>query len=163
MTKVYLLLSLLLSLSAFAKKPSIKITVPITASSFQVEAKKIYGSIKKNGDSYSAKEIYVKVKHLKSGMDLRDDHMKNKERLNAKKHKKIYVRNIKASAGTGNAWIFIKGKKKKIKFSYKVKSGQMIAKFNFKVAGFGLKKLSYMGIGVKENEGLDVVARIPIK
>lgn len=161
--KAVLFFTLFFSFSLFAKEPAIKITVPITASSFQIKGKKVYGSVKKSGDTLTGKEIYVKVKHLKSGMDLRDEHMKNSDRLDAKKYKKIYVRDIKGNNGSGTASIEVKGKKKKIKFKYDIDGKVMVAKFNLKTKAFGLKKMSYLGVGVKEEDGLDIVARVPIK
>jgi len=159
--KHLLLLSLLVfSLSAFAGK-GITINVPLSpAGSFKVESAKIKGKIKKSGDTYKSKKIYVKVKDLDSGMDLRDEHMKNKDRLDAKKHPKIVVSDIVAKGGKGKAKIKIKGKKKAIKFKYSTSGDIFTAKFKLNVKDFPLKKLKYLGVGVKGI--IQITARVPI-
>lgn len=161
MRKLTLLVILILtfSLTAFAKG-TIEIKVPLTASSFMIESDKLKGKIKKKGDSYTASKLYVKVKDLSSGMDLRDEHMKNEDRLDMKKFPKITVTKVSAKGGKGTAFIQIKKTKKKINFKYSVSGSEFTAKFPLKVKDFDLKKLKYLGIGVKDT--IYVTANVPI-
>jgi polyisoprenoid-binding protein YceI len=145
--------------ASFAK--GIVVNIPLTASSFDVETKKLKGKMKKTGDdSYSASKLSVKVKHLSSGMDLRDEHMKNKDRLNAKKYPKIVISKVKAKGGKGVGFITIKKVKKKIKFKYSVSGSTFKANFKLNLKGFDLKKLKYLGVGVKGI--VTVKAEVPI-
>jgi polyisoprenoid-binding protein YceI len=158
-----LILAAVLSCSFIATTiaKSISINVPLTASSFDIETKKLKGKIKKNGnDSYSASKLSVKVKHLSSGMELRDEHMKNKDRLDAKKYPKILITKVRAKAGKGTAFITIKKVKKKIKFKYSVAGSNFKAKFKLNLKHFPLKKLKYLGVGVKGI--VTIVAEVPI-
>jgi len=162
--KNLLLLSLLvfsLSFTALAADKGISINVPLSpAGSFKIEAKKIKGKIKKSGDTYKAKEIYVKVKDMASGMDLRDEHLKNVDRLDEKGHPKVTVNDIVAKGGKGTATIVIKKKKKKINFQYSIDGDSFVAKFKLNVKDFPLKKLKYLGVGVKDI--ISVTATVPI-
>lgn len=155
-----IIMSLCFSLSVFAKSGSISINVPLTASSFKIESKKLKGKIKESKGTYSAKKLYVKVKDLSSGMDLRDEHMKNSDRLDEKKFPKIEVTDIKAKGGKGSAVIQIKKKKKKINFKYSTSGDMFVAKFDLNVTEFDLKNLKYLGIGVKDI--IHVTANVPI-
>lgn len=160
MKHILLVALLAFSFSAFAKK-GITINVPLSpAGSFQIESKKIKGKIQKKGSSYSVKKLYVKVKDLSSGMDLRDEHMKNKDRLDQKGHPKIEVTDVVAKGGKGKAKIKIKGVTKPINFKYSANDKIFTAKFKIRVKDFPLKKLKYLGVGVKGI--LDVTARVPI-
>lgn len=162
--KNLLLLSLLaftLSFSAFAAKKGLSINVPLSpAGSFKIESKKIKGKVVNSGGTYKAKELYVKVKDLDSGMDLRDEHLKNKDRLDEKKHPKIVVKNVIGKGGKGQAIIIIKKVKKKIRFTYSIDGKLFVAKFKLNTKDFPLKKLSYLGVGVKGV--IQVTARVPI-
>lgn len=160
MKNILLIALLIFSFSAFAKK-GISINVPLSpAGSFKIESSKIKGKVKKQGDTYKASKLYVKTKDLKSGMDLRDEHMLNKDRLDEKGHPKIIVKNIVAKGGKGTAKITIKGKTKPIKFKYKASGSTFTAKFKLNVKDFPLKKLKYLGVGVKGI--LSVTAHVPI-
>ena len=161
--KHLLLLIFITLFSTLSLASDLNILVPLSpAGSFQIEADKIRGKVKKvGGDAYTASKIFVKVDDLKTGMDLRDEHMKAENRLNEKKYPRIEVTNIKAKGGKGIGVIHIKGKKEKINFVYKANSKDFTAKFKLDVTKFPLKDLKYLGVGVKGV--VAVTAVIPIK
>lgn len=160
MKNLLLSLLLVLSFSVYAAKKGVDVTVNLSpAGSFHVESTKIKGKLIKKGKGYTAKEIYVKVKTLKTGIDLRDDHMK--KRLNPKKHPKIVVSGVVAKGGKGKGNIKIKGIKKPFKFTYDVSGKIMKAKFKLDLSKFKVKDLKYMGVGAKKI--VEVKANIPIK
>ena len=148
----------LFSFSAFAGKGVI-VNVDVPGMSFQAKTSKLKGSVKKEGDVYKADKLYVKVKSLKTEMDLRDEHLRDK--LEYKKHSKIVVSQGVAKGGKGKAIIEIKGVKKPINFSYQESGGLFIAKFPLSLKDFGITGISYMGLGVKDK--VVVEASVPIK
>lgn len=151
---------LLVSFSVFSAGKGVDVTVNLSpAGSFQVETKKVKGKITKSGDSFSAKKLYVKVKDLKTGIDLRDKHMK--KRLNPKKYPKILVTSLKAKGGKGKAVIEIKGIKKPIKFNYSLAGKIFQAEFKVNLESFKIKDLKYMGVGAKKI--VSIKANIPVK
>lgn len=148
------------SMSVFAKKPALDVTVNLTpAGSFQVQADKVKGKVVKKGDTYTAKKLWVKAKNLYTGIELRDDHML--KRIDSKKHKNIIVSNVKAKGGKGVGKITIKGITKKISFKYKVSGKNMMAKFKLNLSDFKIQDLKYLGVGAKEM--VEVVANVPVK
>jgi polyisoprenoid-binding protein YceI len=159
--KGFLLSTLLLvSFSVFSAGKGVDITVNLSpAGSFQIETPKVKGKIIKSGASYSAKKLYVKVKDLKTGIELRDKHMK--KRLSPKKHPKIIVTSLKAKGGKGKAVIQIKGIKKPVSFTYEDSGKLFNATFKLNLEQFKIKDLSYMGVGAKKI--VIIKANIPVK
>lgn len=160
MKNIILVLLLTLSLGVFAGGKGVKVLVNLSpVGSFNIESAKIKGKLKKKGDVYTGKNLYVKVKTLKTGIELRDDHMK--KRLSPKKHPKIIVSKVKAKGGKGKGVISVKGIKKPFKFTYDVEGKLMMAKFKLNLMDFKIKDLKYAGVGAKKI--VEVEANIPIK
>ena len=160
MKKLIIILLLTTSIAALAAEKGVDITVNLTPlGSFHVKSSKLKGKLIQKGKGFIGKEFYVKIKTMKTGIDLRDDHMK--KRLSPKKHPKIIVTGVKASGGKGVGRISIKGIKKPFKFTYKVAGKIMKANFKLNLEHFKIKDLSYMGVGAKKI--VDVKANIPIK
>ncbi len=159
--KNFIIVSLLmLSFTTFAKdKKGVKVKVPLTAGSFQLECSKLKGKLVKSGKGYKADKLYVKVKDLKSGMDLRNEH--THKRLISGKHNKIIVTKVMAAGGKGKAILSIKGIKKPINFSYKVQGKLMKATFKVNLKHYKIEDISYAGLGVEDI--VTVQAFVPIK
>lgn len=148
----------LFSFSSFAGKGVI-VNVDVPGMSFQAKSSKIKGKVMKEGAGYKVSKLSVKVKSLKTEMDLRDEHLRDK--LDYKKHSNIIVTDGVASSGKGKAKIEIKGVKKDITFTYKEAGGLFVAKFPLSLKDFGITGISYMGLGVKDK--VVVEASVPIK
>lgn len=162
MKNCFLLLLLTFTSTLYAgDKKGIDVTVNLSpVGSFHVESSKIKGKVIKDKNGvFRAKKIYIKIKSLKTGIDLRDDHMK--KRLSAKKHPKILVTGVKAKGGKGKAKISIKGIKKPFKFTYDVDGKLMKTKFQLNLKKFKIKDLKYAGVGAKDI--VQIKANIPIK
>jgi hypothetical protein len=139
---------------------TLKILVNLSpAGSFEIASNKVKGSASRNGGGFVTKGISVKAKFLKTGLDLRDEHLHKK--LEIKKYKKISILQGKASGGKGVAIIEIKGVKKKIAFNYKESGSNLLATFNLSLKDFKFSGINYAGVGVKDK--INVVATIPIK
>ncbi len=149
----------LFSLSLLAKG-SIKIAVNLSpAGSFEIKSTKVKGSVKRQGGGFVTSGLSVKVKHLETGLELRDDHLHKK--LEGKKYKKIEILKGQAKGGKGVAIIQVKDIKKKFAFSYKEKGGNLIIKFPLDLKDFKFSGIKYAGIGVKDK--IVVQAEVPIK
>ncbi len=154
-----LLLSLLFSVSLYAKG-SLKVLVNLSpAGSFEIKSSKVKGSVKKQGDAYVTSGLSVRVKSFDTGLELRDNHLKDK--LEAKKHKKIEILKGTAKGGKGVAIIQVKNIQKKVSFSYSVKGNRMMVKFPLNLKDFKFSGIKYAGIGVKDI--VQVSADVPIK
>lgn len=154
-----LIVSLLFSFSVFSKG-SIKLLVNLSpAGSFEVKSSKVKGSVSRSDGGFTTKGISVKVKSLDSGLELRDDHLKDK--LEGKKYKKIKILNGTAKGGKGTATIQVKNIKKKFNFTYKEAGSNLKVKFKLNLKDFKFSGIKYAGIGVKDM--VLVEAMVPIK
>lgn len=144
------LIALLISTSTFAKNKGVTVYVDLSpAGSFEAHAKKIKGTAKVKGDSVIAENLTVRVKKLKTGLDLRDDHFH--EKLKAKKFPKIKMVKAVGKGGKGTALFDIRGVKGKVPFTYKkVSAKYMKADFKINLKKFKFEGIKYMGVGVKD-------------
>lgn len=146
-----------------AKPVSVKVKL-VPMGSFEATADSVIGKGKKVGDKYTAKEVKVLINKLKTGMDLRDQHLREtletEGKGKEKKFKFIVVENIQASKGVGQADITIKGIKKPVKFKFEdLGSKKAQAHFKLNIKDFGITGVNYGGVGVQDT--IDVSAIIP--
>lgn len=130
------------------------------AGSFEVKAKSIKGRALFKGEKVEAKGLTVNVKRLKTGLELRDDHLLKK--LKYKKHPKITVINAMGENGKGKALFEIRGIKKEVNFTYKKLNKKYLkVEFQINLSKFNFEGISYMGVGVKDN--VKIVADVKYK
>ena len=148
----------LLSLSSLqAKSLLVKINLS-PAGSFEIKSKSIVGKIVRVGDTLKASKLTVKVKKLKTGLGLRDDHLHKK----LGKSSKITITDAVAVKGKmGTAKITVKGKTQPIKFKFTDKGSKVLIKFNLMLSKFGITGINYAGVGVKDK--VAVQASLPVK
>lgn len=150
--------TLCLQANALDKK-SYEVDVQLSpAGSFAITGK-ISGKIVRQGNNLMADSVSANVKRLKTGLDMRDDH--TKEKLDVKKFPKVEIVKAMGSGGKGKAIISVKGIKKDINFTYQEKGDEVIAEFKLKLSDFGFTGINYMGVGVKDD--VTVKANIPVK
>jgi len=145
MKKIIYLLLFILSTSAFSQG-SFKAQIELSpVGSFEIKGKRVKGHITKAGSSYTADKISISVKSLKSGIDLRDEHM-----LKRFTSKKIIVTEAKGSSGKGECYIEINGIKKKTLFTFKDSGSKALIQLSIKLSDFKFKKLKYLGVKVQD-------------
>ena len=150
--------------SAIASTKNLSIDVALSpAGSFTITSSKIKGKvyIDSNGE-ISAKNIKVPVKTLKTGIELRDNHLKKK--LGHEKDKKAVLLLVEAKGanGKGKAKFRVLNKEQIVDFTYKKVSEKLgEATFSLKLDTFGISGISYMGVGVKNT--VNVKVKLPFK
>jgi hypothetical protein len=144
-----------------AEKKGVTINVGLSpAGSFQLKSSKVKGKMVKSADgSIRADKLKVSIKSLKSGIELRDEHMA--KRLDSKVHKKIEIIKAIGKSGKGQGIIKIKGISKKFKFSYKEAGKFIKANFKLNLKSFKIEDLTYLGVGAKEV--VTISATVPLK
>lgn len=162
--KTYLSLTLLLFLfssSIFGASKGVKVFIGLSpAGSFEASSSKIKGKAIHTGGTFIAKKLSIKVKGMKTGLELRDKHFK--EKLEYKTYPKILVLNAVGKNGAGSATIQVKNIKRKIAFKYKKISEKLLkATFFLKLKHFKFTGLSYMGVGVKKKVKIEAI--VPFK
>lgn len=153
--------ALLLSCSVYAVSPSVKVSVTLSpAGDFVAETETISGNAVMNETGgVEATNIKVPVKTLKSGINLRDQHMINKY-LEADKYPDVVLKIGKGAGGKGEAVLVIKSKEGKVAGTYGTSANFLKAEFNLKLSEFGITDISYKGIGVEDE--VKVVAIVPL-
>ncbi|MCO4794129.1 MAG: YceI family protein, partial [Bacteriovoracaceae bacterium] len=150
---------LFISVSIAGPKKGISVSVNLSpAGSFEIKGK-VKGKVSKKDGGFFAKKLSFKVKRLKTGMELRDKHTKDK--LEFKSHPNVVVKNAKGSGGKGTASISVRGVTKKIGFKYSVVGKYVKAIFKLNLKDFKFSGINYMGVGVKDK--VTVTAVVPIK
>jgi hypothetical protein len=144
----FFFLVLFVSLPVFANSKLV-INVQLNpAGSFQATSDSLQGSLVKKNGLFSADEIIVNVKSLKTGIDLRDQHFW--KHLNFEKFNKVVISNLKGQNGKATAQLEVAGVKKPVTISYKEDGTNIVAKFKVKSHDFKLPPADYMGIGVED-------------
>ena len=117
------------------------------AGSFEIKGR-VKGRIFKEGDQFSAGRLRVRTKNLKTGIWLRDGHLKKK--LKSEEFPEIILRKGIATKGKGQGIIEIMGIKKPITCRYKVLDGKLLKiEFELDLSHYQLTGISYKGVGVK--------------
>lgn len=130
------------------------------AGSFEAETNKLRGDIVKNGDKFSAQTLWIKTDDLKTGIDLRDEHLH--KHLNSEKYPKITLTNVEASGGKGTGMLNVCGVTNKVDFTFKnVTDKKLKANFKVKPSSYKLKEAKYLEIGVDDE--VEVVATMDVK
>ena len=148
----------LASLNSRASDVSFK-TVLTPAGSFTSESHDIEGVAKKVGDTYVCDKATLKLNTLKSGIDLRDEHMLKKY-FEIEKFPTATVTNAVANGNTFHADLEVHGVKKPITGSAESKNNFLVVKFTAKMSDFAIAKANYLGVGAKDDIQVEASVKI---
>lgn len=152
--------SILLTISANAQNTGAVIDVKLSpAGSFKAETAKVKGHATKSGDTVTAENIEVDINSIKTGVDLRDKHLK--ERLLSDKYPVAKLIKAEGKGGKGKATVEVKGIKKEVTGTYKVSGNTLQAQFKMSMTDLEIKDTKYMGVGAKDE--VMVTITVPIK
>lgn len=147
-------------LLSFSLAASVKVDVQLSpAGSFEIKAPRVRGQVVREGGALKASQLRVAVSSLNSGIELRDEHMK--EKLKMSEHPQIVVLNAQGQGGKGTAEIEIAGVKKPIQFTYQEKGRTAEVRFKLSLKDFGIAGISYMGVGVQDT--INIVAEVMLR
>ncbi|MGE0631320.1 MAG: YceI family protein [Pseudobdellovibrionaceae bacterium] len=159
--KFMVLFVALISFSAWAENPRVLLAFKLSpAGSFQAESTAIKGSATKVGDKITAKGITLQLDSLKTGMELRDDHMKNKY-LEVKKYPTAELITAEGSGGKGKATLKIRDVQKQVEGTYELLAGGLLkANFTFNLKDFNVTGVKHLGVGVKDEVAATVIVSV---
>ncbi len=154
---------LLFSLGAIAQQKNVKVFVTLfPAGDFVANTGDVKGSAQLVGpNEVKASNIVVNLNSLKTGIELRDDHAKNKY-LDVKQHPEAVLVSAEGKNGTGSGVLKIRGKESKVQGTYVLTNGNkfMTAKFKTKLSSYGINEVSYKGIGAEDDINIEVTVPI---
>lgn len=156
---IFFVLTTVFSLTTYAQNAGVQVDFKLTPGSFSAKTTKVKGFAQMNGDAVVAENIEVDINSLKTGMELRDKHMK--ERLEPEKFPVAKLLKAQGRDGKGKGIVEIKGIKKEISGTYKVSGKKLVAQFPLSLQDFKIENVRYMGIGVKDEAVVNIT--LPIK
>lgn len=157
---LFLMVSLLFGIKtaeSAGEKRGVTVFVELSpAGSFEVTGNRFRGGkLAKSGGGFAVTSLSVKSKDLKTGLDLRDEHMR--KRLG----EEVIIHQAKGLGGSGKGMIEINKVKKEFNFSYKPATDKLLeVTFQLKLTDFNITDVNYMGVGVKDN--VKIKALVPI-
>ncbi len=142
------------SLPANAQKVAFRVNLS-PVGNFNVESDKIEGSVVAEGEKFILNTATLVLDSLKSGVDLRDEHMKKKY-FEIEKFPNAKMTKAEGSGGTFKGTLEVHGVSKEISGVYEVKGNEVTAKFTTKMSDFNIPKAIYMGVGAKDEIAVEV-------
>jgi polyisoprenoid-binding protein YceI len=117
----------------------------------------VRGSATRTGNSVSASNVALKLDSLKTGIDLRDEHMKKKY-FETDKYPEAVLTHATGKDGTFTGELQLHNVKKPIAGTYVFEGNEFVGNFKTKMSDFSINKAKYMGVGV--NDEIDVTIRL---
>lgn len=148
--------SLTLSSAAWAAgAPQVTLHVGLSpVGSFEAVNSLVKGTVVPAGAEYRAQDISVETKGFDSQNDLRNEHLRNRY-LEVDKFPLAEIKNGIGKNGKFTAVLHWRGKEQPIAGTYKVDGQDFVAQFSVRASDFDIAKISYMGIGAKDEVNVD--------
>ncbi|MFZ3231310.1 MAG: YceI family protein [Pseudobdellovibrio sp.] len=161
--KSFVVLSFLLISSAWADQKNLKVYVTLfPAGDFIAETNDITGAAELvSPTEVKAKDIKINLKSLKTGMETRDDHAKNKY-LEVQKFPEAILISAIGKNGKGAGVLKIHGKETKVDGTYTLVDNNKFLKavFKTKLSSFDIKEINYKGIGVDDEIKVEITVPV---
>lgn len=146
--------------SAAHAQSSLAIDVKLSpAGTFRAETNKITGNAYKTADGVRADNVVIDMRSLKTGISLRDKHLK--DHLEVTKYPTAKLIKALGRNGLGTAIIEIKGQKQEVKGTYRLNGNSLQAKFIMKLSALRITGVRYMTVGVADD--VSVTINLPVK
>lgn len=146
---LFFIATTLFCFSVSAQNAGVVVDVKLSpAGSFKAETSKVKGSAVKTADGVKAENVEVDIQSIKTGIDVRDKHLK--QRLLVDKFPTAKLIKAEGKDGKGTATVEVKGMKKDVTGTYKVEGDTLIASFKMSLSDLEIKDARYMGVGAKD-------------
>lgn len=146
----------LFSLSAIAETGVVALVNLSPAGNFQAKSSTVQGTAKMTGDEVKASNVKIPLNTLKTGIELRDKHMKEKY-LETQTHPDAELIEASGKGGKGRGKLKLHGIEKEVSGTYKIVGGKELeAEFPIKLSDYGITGIKYMGVGVKDEVKITV-------
>ncbi len=148
------------STSAFSNQIEMGVTLS-PAGSFVAKADKIsVDAFKRTGSDFTARNITVDLSTIKTGIGMRDGHMKEKY-MEVDKYPKATLTGVVGKGGKFQGTLELHGQSKPVSGTYEFKDKELVAKFKVKSSEFKIAQASYKGVGVEDD--VDVTAKLAVE
>lgn len=117
----------------------------------------VRGSAVRTADGVSASNVALKLDSLKTGIDLRDEHMKKKY-FETDKYPEAVLTQATGKDGKFMGQLQLHNVTKPIAGTYVFEGDEFVGIFKTKMSDFSINKAKYMGVGV--NDEIEVTIRL---
>ncbi|MBN22158.1 MAG: hypothetical protein CL678_12835 [Bdellovibrionaceae bacterium] len=146
----FLFVALSLSFSIISSAAKVELFVELDPmGSFVAHSESVKGRAYQIGNGIKVQGLKVKMDSFKTGIGLRDRHMRDKY-FKAKKFPYGYIV-AQGQDGTFKGSLTLLKKKVPIEGTYKIENKKVLAEFTCKISDFGIDAPLYLGVGV-DNE-----------
>lgn len=154
---ITILMALSFGRQAHAEKVEIKVDLSPTGS-FVAKTNQVKGQAILKGDVVTATQVEVDLNTLKTGIELRDKHLK--EHLETAKYPKALLLTADGKDKAGKGMMMIRGMNMRIEGKYQIVDKELVAEFDMSLNSLKIEKVRYMGIGAKDM--VHVTVRLPV-
>lgn len=119
------------------------------------EQVKVEGELQLSPQGFTARNISVSIASLKTGIELRDEHMKNKY-FEVGQFPKANLIEGKGTGGKFQGKLQVHGAVRPISGTYQISGKSLEAQFKCKLSEFSIKEAKYMGVGVDDEVTVSV-------
>lgn len=125
--------------------------------SFEAKTSSVFvkGKAEKTKDGYLAENIVVDVSTFKTGIELRDKHMREKY-LEVSKFPVATLIKGQAANGVFSGELAVHGVTVPVKGTYEVKEKSLVVNFAVEASSFKISPAKYMGVGVQDEVKVEV-------
>lgn len=116
---------------------------------------KVEGELKVGPEGFKAKNLVLPIDSLKTGIELRDDHMKKKY-FEVGQFPKAVLLEGEGSQGKFQGKLEVHGVTQTISGIYRTSGKSLEARFKCKLSDFKIKEAKYMGVGVDDEVKVSV-------
>lgn len=151
--------------AAFAADHSVKFSVtlkPMGSFEAKTSSVQVKGKAERTKDGFVAENIVVDAASFKTGIDLRDKHMRDKY-FEVEKFPSATLVKGEASKDVFKGELQVHGVTQVVTGKYEVKGDELVITFPTKVSDFKIPPAKYMGVGVQDDIQVEVRMKIPTK
>lgn len=144
--------------SSFLWANQLQIAVSLSpAGSFIAESEQLQveGELRITPQGFRARNISVLISSLKTGIDLRDDHMRKKY-FEMEEFPKAILIEGQGSDGKFQGKLQVHGVVRAVQGTYQTSGKSLEAKFQCKLSDFKIQEAKYMGVGVDDEVTVSV-------
>ena len=154
---------LLVASTTFAQQKGMKAYITLfPAGDFVATTSDLTGSAQMvSANEVKAQNITINLNSLKTGLELRDDHAKNKY-LEVQKYPEAVLVSATGKDGKGSGILRLHGKEAKVDGTYVLTAGNkfLTAEFKSKLSLFGINEINYKGVGVDDEFKVEVTVPV---
>lgn len=126
---------------------------------FRATSEELVGQARRQGETFVAERVSLRLDSLRSGLALRDQHMRDKY-FEVTKHLYAVIKQASGFQGAFTGVLALHGVERPVSGTYEVHGARGELSFRIRISDFGIPVPEYMGLGLRDE--VLVEAELPI-